>query len=109
MIGLALLTAHLIADFPLQSDFMARRKLDWHSARLYHVLVHVVVTAVVLYPVVGDKAAFMAAVVGVLHYCIDTQRWAEPKDGLESYPIVIDQVMHVATLYLVGVAFTVIL
>lgn len=41
---------------------------------------------------------------GAVHYAIDTRRWAEPKDGLESYPVIVDQIMHLTTITILGVA-----
>lgn len=100
-ITLALLTAHVLADFPLQSDRMARAKFDDRDIRAGHVLVHWTLTYLLLLPFVGHlTAAGAAAVIAVLHFAIDSRRWAEPKEGFEIYPVAVDQALHIASLYL---------
>lgn len=103
MIGLSLLAAHLIADFPLQTDQMAARKLDDSIVRAQHVAVHILVTFAALLLHVSPKMSLAAAsTIGVLHFAIDVRRWAEPKQGFEIYPIAVDQSLHVASLAVVG-------
>ncbi|MWG36553.1 DUF3307 domain-containing protein [Halomarina oriensis] len=100
MSDLSLLAAHLLADFPLQSDRMAAEKLDDWGVRLDHVAVHAVTTAlaVALTKGVDRRLPLFVAAVVTTHYGIDTRRWAGPKDGFEAYPLAVDQTLHVVAL-----------
>lgn len=99
-VGLALLAAHMLADFPLQSDEMARNKLDDVFVRAIHSGVHGVASALMLTPFWGvSQATIVAAwVVVISHFIIDSRRWAEPKEGFEDYPIWVDQSLHIGCL-----------
>jgi len=103
--GIVLLACHLLADFPLQTDWMASEKFDDVRALLAHLGVHILVTMpsmVVLYGADGALATLF--VVGV-HGAIDTRRWADPKEGFEAYPIWVDQSLHVASIALAVVCY----
>lgn len=104
-VGLALLASHALADFPLQTDRMAARKLDNRRVRAKHAGVHVAVTGAFLsvfapFPV----AALAGLAAGCLHFGVDSRRWAEPAGGSEAYPIAVDQSLHIASLFLVALA-----
>jgi len=101
MTSLAILAAHLAADFPLQTDRMAAEKFDNHMVRLSHVAVHGITlfAAVVLATDASLETALGFASLGMLaHDQIDMRRWAEPKDGFEAYPVWVDQSLHVISL-----------
>jgi len=103
-VALALLAAHLIADFPLQTDTIAANKLTDSRIRLTHSAVHFFAVGLFLLPITTPTRAIQAAFgVFFMHYLIDTRRWAEPKENAEWYPMAVDQTMHVASLYLVSV------
>ena len=104
-LAFALLTAHALADFPLQTDNMAANKFDDAIVRGLHAWVHMLAVAVVLVPIwPGHAAVGMAALsVFVGHFLIDTRRWAEPKDGFKAYPIAVDQSLHLAWIFAVAV------
>jgi len=103
-VTLALLSAHLLADFPLQTDGMAAEKFDSLFMRVYHCSVHWMLTGLFLALVIGPQTAAIATVlVTASHFIIDTRRWAEPKDGFELYPIAVDQSLHITSLFLVSV------
>ena len=97
--SLPAVAAHLLADFPLQSDRMATEKFECPSVRARHVLVHAVVTAAFVGLARGfDRrlAAFVAAV-AMTHYGIDSRRWASG-GGFDAYPIAVDQALHATAL-----------
>lgn len=97
-VELFILTAHLVGDFILQTDWMASQKLERPSVRFAHVLVyHLPFIGLVLFFSPLDTLLFILASV-VAHFVIDSRRWAEPKDELESYPIIVDQTLHLVTL-----------
>ena len=98
--GLYLLALHFLGDWPLQSDWMAARKLDEPLVRLAHVAVYtaVVSSVVVITPWSTTGRVLFAALVAVTHFIIDSQRWKEPVEGFESRPIWFDQAYHIITL-----------
>jgi hypothetical protein len=99
--ALALISAHLIADFPLQTNWIAKNKLSSWKIRLIHVFIHYIVTFALIIPFLTvGKAHGIAFFISSVHFFIDTRRWAEEKEGLKSYPIIVDQTMHIFTLYL---------
>jgi hypothetical protein len=105
-VPLALLAAHLLADFPLQTDRMARAKITDSATRFEHAAVHGVVTVALLLPIVSLPVGhILAAGLGItgLHSLIDRRRWAEPKEHFEAYPLAVDQTLHVCSLYVVAV------
>lgn len=101
--GLWLLTAHLIADFPLQPDWIAKTKVDNVSRRTIHVGVHAFINipiAWVLLPSIEHQIAFLVWIT-VTHFIIDSRRWVEPKDGWGvKWVWCIDQIMHLTSLSL---------
>lgn len=106
MPALALLAAHALADFPLQTDRMAAEKFNDAEARFGHAWIHLWVTCIVLWatPGISAQTALPAAVaVAVLHYAIDSRRWADPKPDFEAYPLAVDQTLHLVSLWVVSV------
>lgn len=105
MEGLILLAGHLAADWPLQPDWMAAKKLTHPKVRAAHVAVYTTtVTATAALATNWPPAALAAFAVGigVPHYVVDSKRWKEPVEGFESRPIWFDQVYHIVTLALVA-------
>jgi len=102
-VALALLSAHLLADFPLQTDKIAANKLDNANVRSIHVMIHMLMTLLFVGLAVGPSAAITATFfVAIFHFVIDSRRWAKPKDGFELYPIAVDQSLHITSLFLVS-------
>ncbi|MEO0819306.1 MAG: DUF3307 domain-containing protein [Pseudomonadota bacterium] len=91
---LALIFAHLVGDFLLQSDWMVARKSN-PRILILHVALHLVATAVVL----GHMPLGALAVIGVTHYAID---WLKERAGGGIGPFLVDQVAHFSVL--IGVA-----
>jgi len=102
-VALALLSAHLLADFPLQSDQMAQGKFDSAETRLQHVGVHWIVTGLFLALVVSpQKAAIGLFSVSIAHFVIDSRRWNIQDGQFDLYPIVEDQSLHITSLFFVS-------
>lgn len=99
-VGLALLAAHALGDFPLQDDRMADAKLFNSLARAKHSLIHAGLVLLFTLPVAGgEDAAAMCAFVAAAHFVIDSRRWAEPKEDKRWWPMAVDQSMHLASLW----------
>lgn len=106
-VGMALLAAHMLGDFPLQTDAMAEGKFESLHQRAVHSWVHMVLATLFTWPFLTNaQTALVGPMVLVLHFAIDTRRWAEPKDGFEVYPIAVDQAYHVASLFVVILVVT---
>lgn len=102
-VSLLYLAAHLLADFPLQTDAMASEKFDDSEVRMQHCTVHLL-----LYGLAGLLLGFgpilttaIAVSIATLHFVIDSRRWVAPKDGFEDYPVWVDQSLHLASIALV--------
>lgn len=68
----ALLAAHLIADYPLQTEWMVQNKHDHAFALLSHGVFHVAVTAALLTSTVTLLGAIgLGLVVGAVHVAVD--------------------------------------
>jgi len=107
MISLYLLTAHLVGDFPLQPDWMAAQKAESPVVRAVHVLTYSVPFLPLLALTDGVTALTFVVSSAIVHYGIDSRRWVEPKDHWsppEMWVWLIDQIMHLCTLTVLGVA-----
>jgi len=98
------LVLHLIGDWLLQNDWMARCKVDLrHPAAWVHAGIHAVLLSLVLGWVGG-------LVLGLVHMLVDTrvpQRWwrrvfQQTQDGEIALHVAVwaDQVIHIATIAL---------
>lgn len=105
-VGLWLLTTHLIGDFPLQPDWIARTKTENNTRLFIHVMVHVLLflpLAWYLFP--GDLNTQFVFLfwIGASHATIDFRRWVEPKESWNN-PIawvwLNDQILHLIALSL---------
>lgn len=105
-VGLLLLSAHLVADFPLQSDIMAEEKLESAAVRAAHVTVHFVLllpVAVLAYDSLAAQVVLVGTVV-VTHWLIDMRRWFSPKEGWGmTWVYINDQILHLLSLSLATV------
>lgn len=95
---LALLVAHLVADFPLQPDWMIRRKR--HPAVLgLHALIVIGTAALALG---GWPGTVLLILVGT-HLAMDAVKVYLLKDSLGSFTV--DQVVHLAVILALALAF----
>lgn len=111
-VGLWVITAHLIADFPLQPDWMAEKKvffgkvgderIDGQVSLLIHVTIHGFMFAPIFYFTLPQSLWFPAIMwVITTHFVIDMNRWVGPKEGWgESWVWLNDQIMHFISLSL---------
>ena len=92
---ITLLLAHLLADFPLQTNTLANRKATHGDGVFYHVLIHVLVTALLLH---NSHIYWPLPVgIGIVHFLIDVYKlWRPAKQNVRSF--VLDQCMHVISL-----------
>lgn len=105
MIGLYLLTAHLTGDFLIQPSWMAAGKLDSARIRAMHVVVYSVPFLGLLLLYAADIALTFVLVNAVVHYGIDSRRWAEPKESWqppEMWTWLVDQVIHLIQITVLG-------
>lgn len=118
-VGLWMLTAHLLADFPFQPDWMAKKKAFLNECTLCDpelkidglvtLLIHVAIHGFIFLPIAyytlpaADASYFIAWIVGT-HFIIDMRRWVAPKDGWghegRTWVWLIDQLMHFTALSL---------
>lgn len=93
----ALLLAHLVADYPLQANWIANNKNDDELALLAHVWIHLAVTAV-LVASIGEPprtVALVSIAVAGVHTTIDYNR----------LPIRWDQTAHLLALVVIWGVF----
>jgi hypothetical protein len=101
MFELPFIVAHMMADFPLQTDKMATEKFENSVVRFDHATVHYIVTFIfgALFTQLSMMLVFHISVwIAIAHFCIDTRRWGEQKEGFESYPIWVDQTLHLTAI-----------
>jgi hypothetical protein len=94
-----LLLAHLIADFPLQTNSIFKMKVAGTRGLTIHVAIHVLTTALLIHHPWQYWPILL--LLGVIHYFID---WAKLRlSGERKAPgFVIDQIVHVITLVVVA-------
>jgi len=93
---LNLLLAHLFADFPLQTDALARYKHKHLMGVLLHVLIYTFVTAIMI----AEWTKYWPLVVGLgtLHFVIDAMKPYLYKQFDESIKFGIDQFLHLVSM-----------
>ncbi len=98
-----LLLAHLLADYPLQTDRMVLAKKHLPGL-LLHVGIHLAVMIVLFFPVIGVAWPYLL-VVAVCHFFIDAFKnylgRKRPNWVIRSYAL--DQTLHLISLILVGI------
>ena len=94
-----LLLAHLLGDFPLQTDKIYALKLKGGLHILPHIFVHVLVTGLLLNDWRTSWPLLLA--LGVIHFGIDWFKVAVPLVSPD-VDFIIDQAMHLATLFLLA-------
>ena len=92
---LALLLAHLLADFPLQTNRVFRLKISSNSGLAVHVLIHLVMTALLLQRP-GQHLDLLLGL-GVAHFVTDWIKVRFP--GEPQWPgFIMDQLAHLAAI-----------
>lgn len=96
-----LLLAHLMADYPLQTDRMVLAKRNLLGL-LIHVGIHVVVMMVLLFPVLGIAWPYIVAI-AACHFIIDAFKnfLSRRRPQWVVGPYVFDQFLHLGSLILV--------
>jgi hypothetical protein len=101
-----LIAAHMVGDYILQTDGMAKKKLTNDRVRFWHVMSYCIPFFILLEicgPSGGRWLAFMASLF-IGHYLIDSRRWASGEKWAPK-PILVDQTMHAIHLALISHAF----
>lgn len=94
---LTLLLGHLLSDFPLQTNWLARMKQNSHWGVLIHVVIYTVVTALLLeHP---EDHIFLLVSLGAAHWLIDTIKM-NSKNVCNLRSFVLDQAAHLGCLLL---------
>jgi len=90
-----LLLAHLFADFPLQTNALAKLKKVSLTGVFIHVLVYVLITALVI----REPARYWALIggLGIVHFLIDSLK-IRYQQSLATFYFVIDQCLHVVSM-----------
>lgn len=96
-IFLTLLLGHLLADFPLQTNWLARMKKESRWGVTIHVCVYVAVTALLMES--PSQHIFLLVALGATHWLIDTVKMSS-KHASNLRGFVLDQAAHVGSLLL---------
>lgn len=93
---LTLILAHLFADFPLQTNTIARLKSQYIAGILLHVLIYVFVTALLL----GNTQTYwpLLAGLGTIHFLIDVIKSQLCKEQTTVRAFLIDQLAHLVSM-----------
>ena len=91
-----LLLAHLFADFPLQTDALARYKSKHLMGVVLHVMIYMVVTSLMI----SDVKRYwpLLASLGIAHFLIDVAKPYLCKHLAENRAFVLDQCLHMVTM-----------
>lgn len=94
--------AHLIGDYPLQTDGLVRAKRHW-----YGLLLHVAIHLLVMLLLTGRDSLVVwpqLLVLTAAHYAIDSLKSLESKRWPQFVilPYVMDQVLHIISIFLVA-------
>ncbi|MBK8900639.1 MAG: DUF3307 domain-containing protein [Anaerolineaceae bacterium] len=96
---LALLLAHLLADFPLQTNRIFRLKVAGNAGLVLHVLIHILTTALLVRRPASHLDLLL--VLGVVHFLIDWIKLRFPHDP--QWPgFLLDQLAHLLSLGLLA-------
>jgi len=100
---LALLIAHILADFPLQAGVI----YTWKTSSKIGLGVHVAIHMVVMLLLFEDPLSWWPALValGIVHYLID---WAKLRFPIKPQTLgyIVDQAFHAASLIPIALIFT---
>lgn len=96
---LALWLAHLLADFPLQTNRVFRLKIASNAGLAFHVLLHLLMTALLVQQPANHLSLFV--VLGVVHFLIDWTKLRLPSNP--QWPgFLLDQLAHLVSLALLA-------
>lgn len=103
---LGLVAAHMVGDYITQTGWMAANKFRCWKARAIHVTCYTAGFAPVVWlaGMTLPAAMLFLALVWATHFIVDCRRWASGEQWPPK-PILVDQSIHVATLYLLAVGF----
>ncbi len=104
---LTLLAAHMVGDYILQSDRVAKTKLTDVGIRVWHVSLYTLcfIPSVLLAHFPLMPACLFLLAVWITHFVVDSRRWASGKDWAPK-PILVDQALHLVTLAVLLNVFT---
>lgn len=99
MRSLDLLACHLIGDYILQTDDMAKKKLTDARVRAHHVTRYCLpfLAAGILTRVNPARLGVFLALVWITHYVTDSKRWI-PNEDWPPGTIINDQALHITQL-----------
>lgn len=95
---LALVAAHLVADFVLQTDWIIARKRRW-----WGMLLHIAVVAIVTTLAIGHLDPAVLALIAGSHLAMDLIKTFLMKDDLTAF--LLDQAVHLAAIALAAALF----
>ena len=95
---IVLIAAHLIADFPAQSNWMIARKQN-----LLFLLAHILIVAVVTIVLLGSFPPILLAILIGTHLAMDAVKVYLLKDTIGSF--LLDQVVHIGVIIVLAFAF----
>lgn len=96
------ITAHLTADFILQSKKLVQQKKD-RKAASWFLYIHCLVHAALIYLLSPNKSLWLIPVIiFVTHYCIDLWKLYRKENALF---FVIDQLLHITVLVIIWLIF----
>ncbi len=96
-----LLLAHLLGDFPLQTNRIFRMKLQGPKGLALHAAIHVLVTALLIQNFWQVWPALL--MLGSLHYLTDWAKLRYANDPPLTPGFILDQVIHLITLLVIAV------
>ena len=97
---LALYLAHLIADFPLQTNRIYRLKTESNQGILLHVAIHLLVASILVEDVLAHWPVFL--VLGTAHFFIDWAKIHYPTYR-QTPGFILDQFAHLLTIILIEI------
>lgn len=95
----ALLLGHLIADFPLQTNWIYQLKMKSWVGVLLHSLIHIIVTACLIQPI--SALIPLLLILGVIHFLTDFIKVCIPVK-YQTPGFIIDQCIHIVVLLLLS-------
>jgi hypothetical protein len=101
----SLLLAHVVADFPFQTDAIFRLKTKYSWGVLPHVVICTLMNILALYPYLSTVTVWSAIVVlGLIHTILDrTKISVSEKISRDNFfQFFIDQVLHVLSIWMVA-------
>ncbi len=101
--SLDLLAAHMIGDYILQTDEMAKKKLEDSTVRAHHVTRYCLPFVAVGLTSKASlvRVAAFVAFVWITHFVTDSKRWL-PNEDWAPGTIINDQALHLAQLAILG-------